>query len=335
MLLQSAIASVPAGAWAVGISGGADSVALTDLLRTRHDLKLHLVHLDHELRDQESRDDAASVAELARRWGLPCLIARRHELQQQITAALPVNPQARYRELRLHLFGQVVADGHLAGVLLAHHAGDQAETVLLRLARGAGLRGLAGIPSVTQIRGLTIRRPLLGVPPEMLRSHLREASIPWREDSSNASGKYLRNRVRAYLSTRSELASDLVALAGQVTQLNAWIAARSPELERSFAVAQVRGLPAILARDALRNWLTSRGADADNLSIAVVDRLREMVEDAAAPARADFPGGLRVGRRGGKIASLSPGVPVFTGRALAKSCLPPLEIAKAQESSAD
>lgn len=305
MLLQSAIASVPAGAWAVGISGGADSVALADLLRTRSDLQLHLVHLDHELRGQESRDDAASVADLAARWGLACLVAGRDELQQQITTPLPVNPQARYRELRLHLFRQVVADRQLAGVILAHHAGDQAETVLLRLARGAGLRGLAGIPWHTQIGGLTIRRPLLGVPPEMLRRHLRQACIPWREDSSNASGKYLRNRVRAYLSTRSNLAGDLVELAEQMVQLNSWIAARSPKLESSFTVAQVRGLPAIIGRDALRNWLTSRGAEANDLSIAVVDRLRAMVEDAAAPARAHFPGGVLVGRRGGKIMTLS------------------------------
>lgn len=306
MLLQSAIKSVPAGAWAIGISGGADSVALAALLRTRTDLQLHLVHLDHELRDQESRDDAASVAELASRWGLPCVIARRHELQRQITSTLPANPQARYRELRLQLFRQVVGQRRLAGVLLAHHAGDQAETVLLRLVRGAGLRGLAGIPPVTQIGGLTIRRPLLGVPAEMLRTHLRQASIAWREDSSNASGKYLRNRVRAYLATRAELGTDVVRLAEQVAELNAWLAAQSPMLESSFAVAQVRGLPAILARDALRRWLTARGAEEDELSIAVVNRLRDMVEDAAAPARTHFPGGVLVGRRGGKIATLRP-----------------------------
>lgn len=305
MLLQSAIASVPPGPWAIGISGGADSVALADLLRTRSDLQLHLAHLDHELRDQESRDDAASVASLASRWKLPCIIARRHELQRQITSPLPANPQARYRELRLHLFQQVVAEHHLSGVLLAHHAADQAETVLLRLARGAGLRGLAGIPRITQIRGLTIRRPLLAVPPDMLKAHLRQADLPWREDSSNASGKYLRNRVRAYLATRNQLAADLVELAGHAADLNAWLAAQSPELESTFAVTQVRGLPAIIARDALRNWLGARGADANDLSIAVVDRLLAMVEDAATPARAHFPGGLLVSRRAGKIATVS------------------------------
>ncbi len=301
MLLQSAIASVPPAPWAVGISGGADSVALADLLRTRPDLQLHLVHLDHELRDQESRDDAASVATLAARWNLPCLIARRHELQRQITSPLPANPQARYRELRLHLFQQVVAERHLSGVLLAHHAADQAETVLLRLARGAGLRGLAGIPSVTQIRGLTIRRPLLAVSPDLLRAHLRQASLPWREDSSNASGKYLRNRVRAYLATRAQLAADLVELARHAADLNTWLVAQSPQLDSTFAVTQVRGLPAILARDALRNWLAVRGADPNDLSIAVLDRLLAMVQDAATPARAHFPGGLLVSRRAGKI----------------------------------
>lgn len=305
MLLQSARATVPPGRWAVGISGGADSVALADLLRTRRDLELHLVHLDHQLRGLESDGDAAHVAALAGRWGLPCTIAHRHELQQQITAPLPGNPQARYRELRLHLFTRVVKEHNLAGVLLAHHAGDQAETVLLRLLRSAGLRGLAGIPTVTQIGGLTIRRPLLSVPAQLLREYLLAAGIGWREDSSNASGKYLRNRVRAYLAQHPDLAADVVLLAGEIAELNAWLAGHSPLLGERFAVEQVRGLPAIIARQALRCWLESRGAESNDLSLAVIGRLRAMVEDAATPAQAHFPGALLVWRRAGTIAAVA------------------------------
>src|SRR6476620_3797342 len=101
--LAEVIARVPSGAWAVGVSGGADSVALLSLLRTRTDLALHVAHLDHETRGPDSTGDAHFVAQLAERWGLPCTIARRSELEPAMTD-LPENPSARYRAVRLELF---------------------------------------------------------------------------------------------------------------------------------------------------------------------------------------------------------------------------------------
>src|SRR5437867_3094753 len=101
--LQSAVAQVPGGGWAVGVSGGADSVALLALLRQRADLRLHIVHLDHETRDGGSADDARFVAELAAQWSLPCVIARRGEIEAQLPR-LPANRAARFRAARMALF---------------------------------------------------------------------------------------------------------------------------------------------------------------------------------------------------------------------------------------
>src|SRR5512133_2495346 len=117
--LVQAVAHIPAGGWAVGVSGGADSVALLSLLRRRIDLSLQVVHLDHQTRGQASTDDAAFVEQLSRAWNLPATLARRSEIEAGLTE-LPANPSARYRALRLELFRRVVGRGGLQGVILAH-----------------------------------------------------------------------------------------------------------------------------------------------------------------------------------------------------------------------
>src|SRR5581483_12515163 len=101
--LLSAIAAVPPGAWAVGVSGGADSVALLLLLAGRGDLALHVVHLNHETRGPESDGDERFVRDLAGRLNLPCVAARRSEVEPALDD-LAANPSARYRAARMALF---------------------------------------------------------------------------------------------------------------------------------------------------------------------------------------------------------------------------------------
>ena len=126
---SSAVESVPPGAWAVGVSGGADSVALLSLLRMRADLSLRVVHLDHQTRGGASADDAKFATELARRWNLPCDLATLEQVLPEIHQP-PKNRSARFRVARLATFRRVVEAYGLHGVILAHHAQDQAETML-------------------------------------------------------------------------------------------------------------------------------------------------------------------------------------------------------------
>src|SRR3954469_23909271 len=93
--LFSAVKTIPAGAWAVGVSGGADSVALLSLLRTRADLALRVVHLDHQTRDGASAEDAAFVKALAKQWGIQSDNARLDEIIPEV-GALPKNRSARF-----------------------------------------------------------------------------------------------------------------------------------------------------------------------------------------------------------------------------------------------
>src|SRR5690606_20761977 len=134
-----------------------------------------------------------------------------------------------------------VQEHGLSGVLLAHHADDQAETVFLRLLRGSGPLGLGGMRPASTVSGVCIRRPLLGVDRESLRAYLREMGQAWREDASNRSSAYLRNRVRQTLDNQPGLRDRLIELASAVQQLRRWLATVSPVLPSEFAIDRLRG----------------------------------------------------------------------------------------------
>jgi tRNA(Ile)-lysidine synthase len=300
--------ALPPGRWAVGVSGGADSVALLLLLLDRPDVQPHVVHLDHETRGEESRADAAFVAALAGRLGAPCTVARRSDVERDLGPP-PPNPSARYRRARLALFRRVVDAHGLAGVVLAHHADDQAETVMLRLLRGGGPRSLVGMAERSTIGGLTVLRPLLGAGSANLRQLLRDRGQPWREDASNASDRYLRNRVRPALARDPQLADALRHMGDAARHLVGWLDARGPALAESFAVTDLADAPAPLARHAAGRWLAARGVPADAINRAACDRLAAMASDAAAAPVQMFAGAVIIRRSGGTITAASPPPP--------------------------
>lgn len=180
----------------VGVSGGADSVALLDLLVSLPEFPLQLVvaHLNHQLRGAEADADEAFVRELSNRYGLPCEVARRdiRQLAHQTGRSL----EDAGREARYAFFEELRQRRQAAAVAVAHHADDQAETVLLRLLRGAGMTGLAAMAPSNRHN---IIRPLLEITRQELRNHLASRQISFREDASNADHSYLRNRVRLEL----------------------------------------------------------------------------------------------------------------------------------------
>jgi tRNA(Ile)-lysidine synthase len=183
---------------AVAVSGGADSVALLLLLvelRPELGIVLSVAHVNHKLRGAESDADEQFVAELARRHGL-----------EFVAATLPVDGassgiEAAARKSRYEFLRGLARANRMGKIATGHTLDDQAETVLLRVFRGTGIRGLAGIlPRFTlehegQVCGEVVR-PLLGVRRAEVREFLRERGQEWREDSSNQDLNFLRNRVR-------------------------------------------------------------------------------------------------------------------------------------------
>jgi tRNA(Ile)-lysidine synthase len=205
--------------------------------------------------------------------------------------------------LRLALFRRVVAEHGLNGVMLAHHRDDVAETVLHRLIRGSGYSGLTGMAALSVIDGLQIGRPLLKTSRAALREFLNARNQSWREDASNDSDDYLRNRLRKVLAEKPELSEALIDLATSCRSLSDWADGAAPLLEMSFPTATLAKLPPILARQAARRWLISAGAPPRELLPGVLDRLVEMAIDAATPHAQQFPGGLSVRRKAGIIRS--------------------------------
>lgn len=308
LALEKMIAIVPAGAWAVGVSGGADSVALLTLLCDRTDLQLTVVHLDHETRGQASTGDATFVSALATARGLPAVIARRSEIVRLLTDP-PVNASSLYRACRYHLFREVVRQRGLQGVILAHHADDQAETILQRLLRRSPYSGLIGMAAGGELSGLTVLRPLLGARRAALRQVLIARSQPHREDASNASDEYLRNRLRKVLADRDDLTPALLEVGQACASLRDWVQQAAPVLPvEGFAVSQLAALPTLLARESARRWLLDQGSSAAGLSTEVLDRMIAMATDAATPARVQFPGGVTLHRRRGMVMQLAPAI---------------------------
>ena len=177
----------------VGVSGGADSVALLRLLEelsAELGIRLAVLHFNHQLRGAESDADESFVAQLAAARGIEFLAGR------EDVAAAPAgagwNLEDAARRLRYAFFASAVKAGRVTRVAVAHTADDQAETVLARLVRGTGPAGLA---SIYPVKGHVVR-PLLEIRRSELRSYLTTLGQSWREDASNLDLTRLRARLR-------------------------------------------------------------------------------------------------------------------------------------------
>lgn len=184
---------IPAGSRGlVAVSGGADSVALLHLLHAAagtHRLELQAAHLDHALRP-DSPADAAHVRDLCHRLAVPLTVARIDIASLARAGKGGVEETAR--EARREFLRATAQAGGCEWIALAHQRDDQAETFLLRLLRGAGTTGLAGMRPVES----PFVRPLLSFAREELVEWLAGEGIAWREDSSNLDPAFARNRVR-------------------------------------------------------------------------------------------------------------------------------------------
>ena len=184
------------GPFAVALSGGADSTALLVACATRWPGRVHAVHVHHGLQAAADGFEAHCVA-LCERLHVPLVVQRVNAAHAVGESPEDAARQARYRALAEAL--QNNWGGQIKGMVLAQHADDQVETLLLALSRGAGLPGLACMPAVVERYGLTYHRPWLDVPGATLREALRAAGQAWVEDPTNTDTRFTRNRIRAEL----------------------------------------------------------------------------------------------------------------------------------------
>ncbi|MBI3076762.1 MAG: tRNA lysidine(34) synthetase TilS [Deltaproteobacteria bacterium] len=295
----------------VAVSGGVDSVVLLDVLQAlapRWGLSLYVGHVNHGLRP-EAEAEARWVAELARSRGVPCAVRR---LDGRREGPKGQSPQARYRLLRYQALEAMADEVGASRLATGHHADDQAETILLRLLRGAGLRGLAGIPMVREGR---IIRPLLEVWRAEIEAHARARGLASLTDPTNARPLYLRNRIRHELLPLLEkgynprLRAHLRALARQAGEDEAFlteqalqalvsvIRTREPGTVTLDCAALLRLHPALRPR-VLRLALEEMGAR--SWGRAHLTALQELAAGRGA-GRLVLPGGLAVVRDAGAL----------------------------------
>ncbi|QEG28829.1 tRNA(Ile)-lysidine synthase [Gemmata obscuriglobus] len=310
-----------AGAGIVGVSGGADSVALLRALRSA-DVTLVVAHVNHRLRGAESDGDEAFVRELCAGLGLECRV-----LSADVAAlAAGDNLESTARRVRYEFFARVAGAVGAGWVATAHTADDQAETVLHRLIRGTGIQGLRGIaaerpndafPGVKD-GGRPLVRPLLAVTRADVVTYLNELGQPFRTDSSNADPKFTRNRVRHELlpllrTFNPEIVGALAHLAEHANEAHDIVIAAAADLlsraERPPAAgtlildaATLRSASPGLARAALRLVWEREGWPVSDMTFAAWERAVSVAGGSASAC--DFPGGVRM-RGAGKVVQLT------------------------------
>jgi tRNA(Ile)-lysidine synthase len=273
------------------VSGGPDSVAL---LRTMVALggEPTVLHIDHGLRGEESHQDAEFVRGLCARLGVVCEVRR-------LRLDGGSNLQERARDERYRLSEEAASRLGLRAIATAHTANDVAETVLINLARGAGLRGLAGIPPV---RG-KVQRPLIEITRQEVLAYLEDLNQPYRTDPTNLTGKYARNRVRLevlpFLEELYPAAARNIARAAVLARedLEALEGLAAGTLERreeevvlpSDVLSELR--PA-LRRHAVRLAYATLDPRAPPLSSNLVEAVLGLMEDGQGTRTLDLPGGV-------------------------------------------
>lgn len=284
--LASQLAALPAGPLCVGYSGGIDSLALLHALANLPVARargLSAIHVDHGLQP-ESADWARHCQATAAALQLPLRIAR-----VAVARGDGDGLEAAARTARLDAFRRHLPDG--AFLVLAHHADDQTETVLLKLLRGAGPEGLRGMRPLRALGEHRLWRPLLDLRRDALRDYAQAHALQWIDDPSNADTQRARNFLRhAVLPT---LRARWPRLDATVAQSARWQSAAADQLEHDTAVAlaQIQGLdPATLDAQAwlalsdalrpltLRRWLRELGLPAPEH--AHIEQLQRQLREA-------------------------------------------------------
>ena len=269
------------------VSGGADSMALLwalYLLKEEWDLEISAAHFNHHLRGEESDRDEAFVREFCDGYGIPLHVGSGHIVpgKKGLEAAAR---DARYAFLR-SLSGKIAT---------AHTADDNAETLLMHLVRGTGLKGLGGIMP----QNGNVIRPMLSITRQEIEDFLAEYAVDYITDSSNNGDDFLRNRIRHHVmpllkEENPRLSQNLSSMALRLRQDEEALAQQAA-FEGAPQVEALRNMaPAVRAR-ALEKFLKDSGVkEPEAVHIRQADAL---VFSENPSARANFPGGLIIGRK--------------------------------------
>ena len=299
----------------VAVSGGSDSVGM---LHAVHRLyrqsagagQLAVVHVNHGLRGEKSLGDERFVQEVSDSLGLPSTVLR---LQPNLTSSYSgQSVEGFLRRQRYEAFEQAAARAGARYLLTGHTRDDQVETVLFRIMRGTGIDGLAGIPRQRPLNSsLTVVRPMLSLARREIVQFLKSIGQSWRDDETNASDEFSRNRIRMeLLPLMRDVMGDhvdqsLISLADRAAKQTDLIKSLAkPILDSSFRVkaglivvdtSLGKGVPSEIRKAALRMAWSQAGFPTADMSTRKWDLLRQHVySDELSGEPPMFPGGVRL-----------------------------------------
>jgi len=309
----------------VGVSGGADSVALLAVLRDLADRpnrrwSLSAAHLNHALRG-EAQADADFVAELTSKWSIPCVVETRYISEEAQTTGRGIEETAR--NIRYEFLSGTASEQGATVVAVGHHADDNAETILYRIARGTHLRGLSGIAAERPLGDGKVQlvRPLLGSTRREVEQFCRRRGLVWREDLSNRQLRYRRNFIRHELlplmreKLNPRIDEALIRLADGATQAEQYLSAcataamdqairPAPPGCVALAWEELAGHEGIIQKYVGRLAAERAGVPLRKMSMHLFGQLAEMLAGRGASAM-DLSGGY-IARIEGDLLIISP-----------------------------
>ncbi len=301
---------VPGDRIVLGLSGGADSMALTYLLHylsRKMDFSLYLAHLNHLLRGTDADEEEEFARQTARVLGLPFISTSVDVGSMARTAGVSVEMAAR--KARHDFFLEALNRFDADSVALAHTANDQAETMMLRLVRGTGTSGLAAMRHNNIVNAIPIIRPLLDVSRQEVVAFLRTHGLQWREDSSNQSTAHQRNLVRNEILPllarhfNPRIHEALCHTAAILSAEDEWMTRLTDELtvtccsELALKTCETGRLHPALQRRLLMRWLDINEYPAQRRNYALIEQLRDLIKEPAGTRHLSLGYGLQAVRR--------------------------------------
>lgn len=292
----------------VGVSGGADSMALLDALlrvRERANLTLIVAHYEHGIRGAEAKEDARFVEGYCRMRGIECAVEHGDVSAHAKEAKLSLETAAR--ELRHAFLRRICTENGACGIVLAHHRDDQVETVLMHILRGAGMQGLKGMCYADG----NVYRPLLDVTKEEIYAYCKMRAIPYREDATNRITDATRNKLRLELlpyvreHINAGIDDAVIRLSGIAREEDAFFDHLTEEAVRTSFAFDAAGeiacaqrqffssAPAALQRRCLR-YVSKRIVGSDGWTYREIEAVRESAGRASGEKRLALAGDTEV-----------------------------------------
>lgn len=310
-----------AGGVLVAVSGGADSICLLHILKTLQNegflhAELVCAHVNHRLRGQASDADERFVVGYAGTLGLPVVTRTVDVPTHARTRKLSIETAGR--QLRLAVLAEIARDRGCAWVATGHHKDDNAETLIHRLRRGTGFRGLAGIRPIRPLGDhLWLARPLLCVTRDRIVRYLRERALPWREDHTNSDTEYMRNYIRhrmlpllqqdsqgCLIEELSNLAMSAGRLCDQIHRRveEAWDAmAHSDENKIRIDATGLALLPEMVAVELVRQTLVKLGSGERDLTERHYGNILRLARQRMPGKAICLPGGFSARYESGQV----------------------------------